>query len=65
MNTDSRPSEKLMTWDEACRELGGVSKMTLRRWVKAGRIPWVRFSERIVRFRERDVLDFRAKSLGR
>ena len=54
---------RLLTIDETCKILGGITRQTLWSWAKQGRIPRLKLGDRLVRFRETDVLDFRRKSI--
>lgn len=49
--------ERLMTIDEVAK-LTSLSVGTLYHWIGEGRIPFVRFSSRCVRFRRSEILDW-------
>jgi len=57
-------SPRLLTVDEVGLRLG-VSRRSLWKWIRAGRIPVVRLGERTVRIREADLVGFVEDHLDR
>jgi len=53
--------EGLLTYKEAAKYLGFTTR-TLRSWVKRRRITYQRFSNRSVRFKLADLIDFQEKN---
>lgn len=49
--------ESLLTLDEAAEKLG-ISKVTLWRWVKAGKLASVKLSRRVVYIRREELARF-------
>jgi excisionase family DNA binding protein len=49
--------EQLLSVEEACRRLGGLSKYTLHAWLSQGKIPRVKVGARTM-LRERDLDQF-------
>lgn len=45
----------LLTYPQAAEYLGGVHVTTLRRWVRAGKIPVLHLGPRVTRFDQRDL----------
>jgi len=54
--TRKERTDRLLTTDETCEILGGITRQTLLNWRRQGRIESVKLG-RLVMFRESDVLD--------
>ena len=56
-------NERLLTIAQTCKLLGGITRTTLYLWTRAGLLPRFKMGERVVRYRESDVLEYRRGTL--
>lgn len=54
MNANTPPSEALVSRTELCRILQ-IHPETARRWQLSGRLPFLRLSSHVVRYRRKDL----------
>jgi excisionase family DNA binding protein len=52
--------EKLMNIDDICEFLG-VTKATIYSWTSQNKIPHIKLSKRLLKFREKDIIDWISK----